>query len=189
MKSEKFALAHIEGQFLLRYANLKVPTDLAGEKLDPGVAVNANDQIVLLRRDLRAHSPMIQREQKPCFGSPANWAKKVTPVFCAKCKEGSPLRDSDSWDMVDPYRKIEVRLSEDAVSGIFWCLLIAMGGGHALVASNAEIDELVMPLANRFGWTSELKRAMKLDRAKARTLVREAAPEKEPVQVDGGAAS
>jgi hypothetical protein len=179
MESEKIELKHIEGQFLLRYANAKVPPELGDEKFDLGVVSNGNDQIVMLRRDLRAYSPIIQRHQKPCFGDAGNWTKKITSVLCAKCKDAS-VKDDESWNMTDPDKRISVKFSEDAVGGVYWCLLLALHPLSSHLAANAEIDEIVMPLARKFGWLSELKRAIKLDRAKAKTLVREK-PEPDPL--------
>jgi hypothetical protein len=172
MQTETFNIRHIEGQFLLRYSNAKVVMELGGDALDPIVATNANDQIVMTRRDLRSYSPMILRDQRLCFGDPSNWQKKTVPIVCPKCKDAI-FKDIESFDMINPEKKIAVKFTKDAIQGIFWILRNTMHYKSPHVATNAEIDEIVLPLAKKFGWLSELERAVKLDRSKAQMLTRE----------------
>lgn len=161
MAFDEFTLSHIEGQFLLRYSNAKIPADgkVGQETFEPSVVSNGNDQIVLVRRDLRSYSPILLRDRKPCFGDADNWKKEEK-------KEG-PV-----YNMIDPDREITLKMSDDSITGILWMLALALDQKSGVTASNAEIDELVWPLAAKFGWVPELRRMFNIDRAKAKMFIR-----------------
>lgn len=157
---ESFTIKHIEGQFLFRYASARgLPEKFGDETFDLATRVLSDDQTRILRRDLRAYSPVLQKFQKPCFGDADNWKRSET--------EGG-----DVWTMIDPERTIDVTLDEDSISGVYWCLFRAVRPDSPHQASLSEIDELVWELADKFGWTDDLRKAIKLNVKNGHILTR-----------------
>jgi len=160
-KKESFTIKHVEGQFLFRYASSAgLPSKFGDESFDIATQVMSDDQTRILRRDLRAYSPILQKYQKPCFGDTLNWRRNET--------EGG-----DVWTMIDPEKPIEVSFDEDSVSGVYWCLFRAIHPASPHKASLAEIDEIVWSIADIFGWTEELRKSIKLNVKKGLILTRE----------------
>jgi hypothetical protein len=157
---ESFTIKHVEGQFLFRYASSAgLPAKFGDESFDLATQVLSDDQTRILRRDLRAYSPILQKYQKPCFGDSDNWKRNET--------EGG-----DVWTMIDTDRPITISLEDDSISGVYWCLFRAIHPSSPHKSTLAEIDEIVWVLAETFGWTEELQKAIKLNVKKGLILTR-----------------
>jgi len=161
-ESEKFTITNIAGQLILRYASRRLPDNMGEDKFDIAQKSLADDQTMYLRRALRKYSPVIAKHQKPCFGPLDNWSEDVTD-------------DGKVWNMIDPDREIVIELDEEALGGLFWTLLMMAHPGSPVPASISEMDELVWDLADKFGWTVELRKAIHLDEKKGRVLTRQKA--------------
>jgi len=156
---EKFKFKHVEGQLLLRYAGRRLPDVMGDDKFDISQRSMADDGTTLFRRALRSYSPIIQKHQKPCFGDISNWREDKN--------EGGT-----TWNMINPELEIEIKLDSEAVFGSFWPFAMMVHPGSPWPATIAELDEYVWSLAEKFGWTDELKKICHLDQRKGRVLTR-----------------
>lgn len=168
MASENFKLTFMEGQFLLRYSStVTLPDSVGSEKFEAWEQDNANDQIRTLRKDLRAQSPILREKRKLCFGGSDNWKPKKTKVMCQKC-DREQISEQESYDMIDPEREFDVVLSGDAIQGTWYCLYLATSAKSPFLGTMAEIDEVVWSLAAKLGWDDDLRKILKIGKAKDR---------------------
>lgn len=145
MKTVPVPLRHIEGQFLLRYANLgRWPEKIGKVAFDVGARSVFDDQMVSLRRALRLVSPIIATKKKFCFGELANWT--VTGE-----------KDEEVYTMVDPDKETTVVFDEDAIEGVKAALRLMTDPASPAAASMEELDTLVWQVASKIGHYAGLR--------------------------------
>jgi hypothetical protein len=165
MAKEKFSLTVLEGQQLLKYANLRLPEKMGAETFDLDQRTTCDDQQRILRANLRAVSPMVSSDRRNCFGPAEFWEK---------AKEG----DSYSIKKDCELKTVEVEIEEDGVYGACWTLFVMMHPGSPAPAGIGEFDEICWPLAKKLGWEGQLKQQLKIDKRRGVTLRRDGEKEK-----------
>jgi hypothetical protein len=159
MAKEKFSLTTIEGQQLLKYANLRLPEKMGSDTFDLDQRTTCDDQQRILRANLRAVSPMVSSDRRNCFGPAAAWEKKEGDTYTIKKEHEVAL--------------VEVELDEDGLYGACWTLFIMMHPGCPVPASIGEFDEICWPLAKKLGWEGQLRTQLKVDKRRGATLRRD----------------
>ena len=151
----KVKITYQQGQFLM---NSSVGFHLA-EKLgddsyshiDRSIAA---DEVRQLFKVLKSYSPRAQRfgkENRIWFGELDAWEEVK--------KDGEVV----GGELKDPEREIELNLDDDAISGVMWCLVVALhpdAKEHRVGVALAE--NVVWPIAEQFGRVGALKDVLKL---------------------------
>lgn len=150
----KVSITAEEGQTLLRVAaSFGLP-----EKLGDGTPYNVAERalaakdVQFLYRELRARSPMMSKDRRMCFGPDSNWVKKGEEA-------------GGRWEMANFSLPVEIRLSEDALSGAYWCALLMAHPGSPLMLNVGSQEEVLWPLAKKLRFVSDLEKAIGLDKA------------------------
>lgn len=157
----KVSITAEEGQALLRIAaSFGLP-----EKLGDGQAYNVAERALaakdaqLLYRELRARSPILQKERRICFGPDSNWMQ-----------EKSDDNGADRWKMASFSLPVELKLSEDALSGAYWSLLLMLHPSSPAALNAGSQEEVAWPLARKLRIFSALEKAIGLDKAEHKRL-------------------
>lgn len=154
-KEMKLKITQREGQQLLEIANDFVLPEKIGETVY-SIAERALAQTcvsVHLYRELKSRSPFVQFEAKSIFGPKDNW------------EIGNP-----GWTLKEPDRMIEIRLSEDAREGMYWCLFSALHPASRYCRAAGIQAETIWPLAERVRITSQLRKDLGIDTAPHRKI-------------------
>ncbi len=160
MAKEKFVLTVLEGQQLLKYANLRLPEKMGAETFDLDQRTTCDDQQRILRANLRAVSALVSEERRNCFGPREAWEK---------AKDGDSYTVKKDWEL----KTTEVEFEEDGLYGACWTLFVMMHPGSPAPASIAEFDEICWPLAKKLGWEGQLRQQLKVDKRRGATLRRD----------------
>lgn len=158
-KDEKVQVTAEEGQTLFRVAiRYTLPEKLGEQSYDVAERGIANDEIRSLFRELRSHSPLyLTKERTIAFGPVSAWKK--TPEF-----------GKNGWELEDQSSIVEIRVSDDARSGAYWCLLALLHPASGLIAAPALQEEVLWPLAKKLRLVGELEKAIGTDDEPARRL-------------------
>ena len=164
--SVKVSLTHQEGSFLMRYCEAQLPEKLGDEPFDLSAQSTCKDQLGSLRATLRKVSPLTNppSARSAAFGSPEAWdPAKPEIVKCEHCKHDFTKKvDGLTLKKDFELQKVEVEFKEDDVYGVWWALFLAANPKFQKPASNGEYEELVIPLAERFGWLEDLRERLKI---------------------------
>lgn len=148
-----------EGQALLKYASgFGLPPKLGENSYngaDQALAAQATQQLYL---ELKSRSPLLSSDRRLCFGPGANWKKEASS------------RPGDNWTCINPEDLVEIKLSEDALSGAFWCLVTALHPSSPMVFSVGSQVEIGWPLAKKLRLKQVLEKEIGLATAKHRKL-------------------
>lgn len=140
----KVKLTCEEGDILLQMsAGFALPEKIGDQKFTVGDRAVAGDEVKELYTELRAHSPMMMTKKRiRRFGPAGNIVKKVTK------EDGEEI---ESYEYKDRELEVEVRLNEDAVSGVMWCVLAAVAPApEGKLAMGVELQtELFWPIAKK----------------------------------------
>jgi len=143
-------LRHIEGQFLLRYANMgRWPDKIGKVAFDVGARSVFDDQMTALRRTLRLASPIIATKKKFCFGSLDNWTV---------AGEG----EKETYSMVDPDKEVTLEFDEDSIEGGKAALRLMTDPESPMPATMEELDTLVWQIASKIGHYAGLRKELGL---------------------------
>jgi len=113
-------------------------------------------EVVQLYKTLRSMSPIHQlKERRYCFGPADAWKA----VFLENEKNGKPepTEEISGYQMIDPERKIEIRLSEDAASGLMWCLIYQLHPASKGALNNTYFAALAWSTAEKAGLAPALR--------------------------------
>jgi hypothetical protein len=106
----------------------------------------AADEVRLLFRELRSHSPLMQGEEKVNrFGAKDAW-KEV--------KDGA---GNIGRKLIKPSGVVSIRLDEDILSGIVWCLLVALHPASALIQATQMQEDCFWPIAKKLSRTRVIR--------------------------------
>lgn len=96
----------------------------------------ALDEVRLLYKELRRKSPLMQLpERYKRFGPERAW---------------SQVTDEDGkigYKLIEPLIEVTVNLDVDIISGIIWCLIVALHPQSAFVQSTSIQEDLLYPIA------------------------------------------
>lgn len=158
-----------EGQALLRVASsFGLP-----EKLGDGQPYNVADRALaakdaqLLYRELKARSPLLAKERRLCFGPMSNWVRE------------DRTEGADRWKMEDFSLSVEVKLSEDALSGAYWSLLLMLHPASPVALAAGSQEEVAWPLATKLRLVNALEKAIGLEKATHKRMDLDPDPEDE----------
>ena len=160
-KTHKVKVTVEQGQLLLLMsANYQPPEKLGETAFGTVERAQAREEVRMLFRDLKSVSPHLEmpgRKQRLLFGPVENWEE---------------IRDEEgvttNFQVRETGRECEVRLSEDALSGLLWCLVTYMDPGSPAPVSVMVAEHVVWPLAARLGKVQALREALGLDKAHPR---------------------
>lgn len=156
-----------EGQNLLKYAaGFGLPPKLGENTYNSAEQALAAQAAQNLYRELKSRSPMLVSDRRVCFGPAENWKK-------------DPVAKVDNWICINPHQLVEIKLSEDAHSGAFWCLTMALHPGSPVVLAAGSQEETGWPLAKKLRLVKMLEKEIGLSTAKHRRLVLDDEPEGE----------
>lgn len=161
MGKEKVVLTVLEGQQLLKYANVRLPEKMGSDTFDLDQRTTCDDQQRILRSNLRTVSPMVSEDRRNCFGPRDAWEKK----------EGDAYSIKKDWEN----KPVEVEFEEDGLYGGCWTLFIMMHPASPAPASIAEFDEICWPVVKKMGWETQLRQQLKVDKRRGVTLRRDGA--------------
>lgn len=147
-EAAKVRLTCEEGQNLLNVASsFMLPEKLGDTNFSVADRAIAGDEVRRLYRELKAYSPMtLKPERWILFGPADNFTKTVTD------------RGQEAHRMVDLVLEVEMRLDDDAMSGLAWCLLVALHPSSERVLAPAGVQEdILWPLAAKVGRTKAIR--------------------------------
>ncbi len=160
-RTQKVKLTAEQGQLLLMMsANFQPPEKLGDAAYGAVERAQAREDVRLLFRELKAVSPHIHmpgRKQRLLFGPMDNWEE-------IKNDQG----ETTTFQVRETGRECDVRLPEDALSGLPWCLLTYMDPGSAAPVSVMVSENVVWPLVAKLGKVQALREALGLDKAQPR---------------------
>jgi hypothetical protein len=160
-KIQKVKLTAEQGQLLLMMsANFQPPEKLGEATYGAVERAQAREEVRLLFRDLKSVSPHVQaigRKQRVLFGPPDNWEEIQ-----------NDKGEVTNYQVKDTTREIEMRLTEDAVSGLLWCLVTYMDPSSPAPISVMVAENVVWPLVAKLGKNQALREALGLDKAQPR---------------------
>jgi hypothetical protein len=160
-KSQKVKLTAEQGQLLLMMAvNFQPPEKIGDATYSPVERAQAREEVRLLFRDFKAISPHVQalgKKQRLLFGPADGWEE-------VRNDKGEIIQ----FEVRDTSREIEVRLSEDSVSGLLWCLATFMDSGSPAPVSVMVAENVIWPLVEKLGKVRALQEALGLDKGQPR---------------------
>jgi hypothetical protein len=162
-----------EGNFLLQVAmGFDLPEKLKDdEKFSHLDRVQAREEVRLLYKELKAHSPHMTAEKKLFLFGP----KECWEPFETKDKSGAPV----TLHRIKSPKETEVlRLTDESISGAIWILRLSLDPASPIQQSVALCDELVWPLAEKLRKVGMLREMLGLQTAKKFKLVDDPEPEK-----------
>jgi hypothetical protein len=160
-KSQKVKFTSEQGQLLLMMSVNFQPPEKIGEATYGAVErAQAREEVRLLFRDFKACSPHVQalgKKQRLLFGPVDNWEE---------VRDGKG--EITQFQVRDTSREIEVRLSEDSISGLLWCLATFMDSSSPAPVSVMVAENVIWPLVEKLGKVRALQEALGLDKAQPR---------------------
>ena len=155
-----------EGQMVVAIAETFGLPERLG--LDLTYSVNdrsqAADEVRIMRRELRAHSPIMQGNAPGADGQESNNFGSLDAWKEVKGESGRI-----GYRMMKPGTTERVRLTEDILSGIMWCLLVGVHPASPSIKTLREQDEVLWPIAKKLGRTKQLRKLVGLsDKAQPR---------------------
>lgn len=151
-------------QFMLNAAVTFAPPDKLGDGTYGFIEkALAADEVRALYRVLRSYSPALQdsalnKRRIPVFGLVSDWEFD-------KDATGQPT----GGRLLTPDKEHNIVLDDDSVSGIMWCLLLALhpdGRDHRVSVTVAE--NIVWPIAKRLSKVQALRDAIGLNKVEKR---------------------
>lgn len=106
----------------------------------------AADEVRLLFRELRSHSPFMQGEEKLNRFGPVDAWKEI------RDEHGNVGRK-----IVKRSLEVSIRLDEDILSGIVWCLLVSLHPSSGLIQSIQAQEDCLWPIAKKISRTRILR--------------------------------
>lgn len=106
----------------------------------------AADEVRLLFRELRSHSPFMQSEEKlNRFGPVEAW------------KEVRDDRGNVGRKIVKRSLEVSINVNDDILSGIMWCLLVALHPSSGLIQPIEVHEDCLWPIAKKISRTRILR--------------------------------
>lgn len=158
---KKVSLTIEEGQaMLLIAANFGLPESLGAEQRYTGTdRAIAADEVRKLYREIRSRSPLLQKAERwHRFGPVEAWSevKGDAGKIGHRC--------------TDPARLVSMSIDEDIVSGMIWCLLVALHPASASVASVSMQEDIFWPIAAKLKKTRIIRETIGMTSEKAKPV-------------------
>lgn len=151
---KKLELTIEEGQTLLSIsANFSLPEKLGSDNTySVADRAIAGDEVRKLYRELRSRSPLLQTPERwQRFGPTDAW----TEIKGESGRIGHKL--TKPWDVVS------ISIDDDLISGIIWCLLVALHPASASVNSISVQVELLWPMAAKINKSRIIRQTIGMD--------------------------
>ena len=145
---------------LMSAASFTLPEKLGETQYSVADRGLAEQDVGMLYRELKSHSPMLIKEKRYCFGPIGNWK-------LAKKDDG--VRDG-TMEMIDIGLEVELSFSDDALSGAFWCLVSMLHPGSNLRLAASSQMEIAWPLAELLRLKKMVRKEIGLETAGPRRL-------------------
>jgi hypothetical protein len=161
-----------EGQTLfLQSAVFQLPDKLGeGNSFPITERSVAADEVRSLWRELKGHSPIYQKARRQVvFGPVEAWEEVVGE------------NGASGWKLKKPETTVELKLPDEAVSGIVWCLLLAVHPESKTVENLGKQDDICWPVAQKIRKTTALRELLKLSTSTRRTFADDPAEKAEDV--------
>lgn len=171
-KPKEYAITMEQGQFLLGLATqFRMPDKLGAQKIFTAIERAAAERDVLSLYDAIKHvSPMLRKtgkERGNMFGPEENWEIKHDA-------DGNPM----AGDVKNVAQEVKLLLSEKAVSGAMWCILLCCHPETPLAHAGAQqMSDLLFPLAFRLRRLMALEDELGLRNAKSKDWEEDEEPE------------
>jgi hypothetical protein len=155
---KKLELTIEEGQALIAVcSNFTLPERLGSDQTysvaDRSIA---GDEVRKLYRELRAHSPLMQTQERWQRFGPVNAWQEVKG-------EGGRI----GHRLVDYTVRVSISLDEEILSAIVWCLVVSLHPASTTVGSLVTQEELLWPLAKKIDCTRVLRETIGIVPGKA----------------------
>jgi hypothetical protein len=143
-----------EGQALFQIsATFSLPEKLGESTYSIADRAIAGDEVRLLYRELRSRSPLSQQAERwQMFGPKEVWDE----VTNEGGKIGYKMKPAMKDDIVS------VKVSDDILSGITWCLLISVHPASQVLKNLTTQEEILWPLADKIKRTKILRESIGL---------------------------
>lgn len=161
MRNEfRVELPQMHGQVLLNLAlNFNLPEKLGEDSFSLVDRKIASEEVNELFLELKSRSPGMSfiRNRQYLFGPMDNWRETKNEE-----KKGHELKDLQ--------KEVKFRLSENARTGAFWALLLALHPASSLCMGTADQAEIIWPIAKRFKMKNHLRKELHIDNEKHRRI-------------------
>lgn len=164
-EERKFTVTTEQGQVLFRVAGgFALPEKLGDLKYDVAERAVASDEVRDLFRELKSRSPNYSISRRVQFGPAEGWDEVTIPDG-----SGSTMK---AWTLKPEQREtpVEIKLSEDALSGVAWCLLVTLHPASPMRMGVQDLEDIIWPLAKVFGLVGMLRKDLGVDKTKHRRI-------------------
>lgn len=146
-----------EGQALLRLSSaFSLPEKLGEQIYNVADRRIASDEVAELYRELKSRSAMLlKKDRKLLFGPADNYEE---------FGDGA----QSIHRMKEPLMPVKVKLTEESLSGVVWCLLVALHPASAMCATVGLQEDIYWPIARKIQKVDALRAEMKVENGNAR---------------------
>lgn len=154
---KNLSLTMEEGQVLFQMSSVFVlPEKLGDSTYSIADRAISGDEVKLLYRELRSRSPLSQKAERwQMFGPEDAW----DVVNNEGEKVGYKMKPSRKDDIVT------VKVNDDILSGITWCLLVAVHPASVMLKNITTQEEILWPLADKIRRTKILRESIGLSKS------------------------
>jgi hypothetical protein len=158
MQKEKIRITQEQGNLLLQTAgNFSLPEKLGDTPFNVADRVLAAQDVATLYRELKAHSPKLQKDRMLFFGPSDNW-------------EEQEVEGGKAIKLKEPNREVEIRIDEDMRSGAYYCLLTMFHPASQQLRFAGTQSDVLWPLAKRLRLVKALQKELGVEKAQHKRL-------------------
>lgn len=172
MKDVKVPITAEQGNVLFNQAaTFALPEKLGETPYSIADRRMAGDDAGDLCAELKSRSPRYIKDRQILFGPSDNWTEKEEEV-----PGTSPPQKTKYMTLVDPKLKVEIRVTDNARHGAFWCLLLMLHPDTQGRIRAGNQEEVVWPLADAFRLRGMLQKELGIENKARRELRLDAVP-------------